>query len=138
MDIKIEVVKIMVEYQLAIMLIKNSVHHRRTKHINTHYHFIQDSIDGGRMVIKYVKTKDQLADILTKALGRINFLEHCNKMGVKKVWDEAINNEEHDGCDSSSFWTVRACEATVACGEDIDMRKWHKISHFYNNYQRGA
>ena len=73
--VEIEVVKIMVDNQLTIMLSKTSAHHNRTKHIDTCYHFIQDCIEGGKVVIKYVKTEDQLVDIFTKTLGRVKFVE---------------------------------------------------------------
>ena len=67
MGVEIEVVKIMVHNQ--------SAHHNRTKHIGTQYYFIQDCVKDGRVNIKHVKTKDQLAYILTKALGRVKFMK---------------------------------------------------------------
>ena len=41
-----------------------------------------------------MKTEDQLAHILTKALGRDKFVELCDKIGVKKVcYEEKIKVE---------------------------------------------
>jgi len=40
----------------------------RTKHINVRYFFICDRIASGELVMVYVRTKEQLADILSKAL----------------------------------------------------------------------
>ena len=40
MGVKIEAVKIMVDNQSTIMLSMTSTHHNRTKHTDTHYHFI--------------------------------------------------------------------------------------------------
>ena len=50
-----------------------------------------------------MKTKDQLADVLMKALGRIKFVKLCKKIGVKKAWDEVRIKEEHEGSDSPSY-----------------------------------
>ena len=70
MGVEIKAVKIMVDNQSAIMLSKTLAHHNRTKHIDTRCHFIRECVEDRRVVIEHVKTEDQLADILTKALGR--------------------------------------------------------------------
>jgi hypothetical protein len=33
----------------------------------------------------YINTKDQFADLLTKPLGRIRFLELCSKTGMVQI-----------------------------------------------------
>ena len=45
MRVEMELVKIMVDNQSAIMLRKTSAYHNRTKHIDTRYHFIQDCVE---------------------------------------------------------------------------------------------
>ncbi|XP_039841633.1 receptor kinase-like protein Xa21 [Panicum virgatum] len=40
---------LMVDNQSAIALAKNPVHHDRSKHIDTKYHFIRDCVDGGQI-----------------------------------------------------------------------------------------
>jgi hypothetical protein len=52
----------------AIAMTKNSVFHSRTKHINLKHHYIRKTVEDEEVVIKYVKTGDQLTDIFTKAL----------------------------------------------------------------------
>jgi len=69
----------------AIELCKNPVFHERSKHIDTRYHFIRDCADQGKTRVSYINTKDQLADILTKALGRIQFEELRSKIGMIKI-----------------------------------------------------
>ena len=59
----------MVDNQPAIALAKNPVLHDRSKHIDIKFHFLRDCIDGGQIVIEFVETSRQLADILTKSLG---------------------------------------------------------------------
>ena len=45
--------------------------HQKTKHIDIRYFFIRQQVEDGRIEVKYVSTVDQLADVLTKALGRL-------------------------------------------------------------------
>ena len=61
-------VKMMVDNQSAIMLSKNPVHHNRTKHIDTWYHFIRECVEDKKIKIVFMRTEDQLAYIFTKAL----------------------------------------------------------------------
>ncbi|XP_039851422.1 secreted RxLR effector protein 161-like [Panicum virgatum] len=74
---------LMVDNQSAIALAKNHVHHDRSKHIDTKYHFIRDCVDGGQIRLKHVETARQLRDILTKPLGRIRLTELRTKIGVE-------------------------------------------------------
>ncbi|XP_039135728.1 secreted RxLR effector protein 161-like [Dioscorea cayenensis subsp. rotundata] len=75
-----EEVVLKVDNKSAISLCKNLVHHDRSKHINTHYHFIRECVENGKIVVDYVTTEEQLADILTKLLGRVKFLEMRHKI----------------------------------------------------------
>ena len=69
----------------AIELSKNPVHHDRSKHIDTRFHFIRECVENGVVSVEHVRTEDQLADILTKVLGRIMFVEMRRQLGVIKV-----------------------------------------------------
>ena len=51
------------------LAINPEVNHR-TKHINAHYHFSREKVEKGDIELCYVSTLEQLADILTKPLGR--------------------------------------------------------------------
>ena len=62
---------LMVDNQPAIALAKNPVLHDRSKHIDVKFHFLRDCIDGGQIVIEFVKTSRQLVDVLTKSLKRL-------------------------------------------------------------------
>lgn len=50
--------------------------YKRMKHIDVKYHFIQDMIEKKRVRIEYKPSEDQLADIMTKAIGRVLFEKH--------------------------------------------------------------
>ena len=58
----------------ALALAKNPVFHESNKHIRVRYHFIRGCLEEGNIKASYINTKDQLADLLTKPLGRIKFL----------------------------------------------------------------
>ena len=74
-----------IDNQSAIQLCKNLVFHGRSKHIATRFHFIRESVEGGEVIVQKIHTDDQLADILTKPLGRVRFLHLCSKIGVVDI-----------------------------------------------------
>jgi hypothetical protein len=68
-------VELMVDSKSALDLTKNLVFHERSKHIWVRYHFIRGCLEKGNFKACYINTNDQLADLLTKPLGRIKFVE---------------------------------------------------------------
>ncbi|XP_043817369.1 secreted RxLR effector protein 161-like [Manihot esculenta] len=74
-----------IDNQSAIALTKNPVHHSRSKHIDVKYHFIRDCVQKGDIEVKYVKTEEQCADILTKPLHWNKFEEQRIMIGIKNV-----------------------------------------------------
>nr|GEW25758.1 integrase, catalytic region, zinc finger, CCHC-type, peptidase aspartic, catalytic [Tanacetum cinerariifolium] len=61
-----------------------------SKHIDIGYHFIKEHVENGVIELDFVNTEYQLADILTKALGRerIEFL--INKLGMRSFTLETL------------------------------------------------
>ena len=51
----------------------NPVFHDKLKHIEIKYHFIQDMVQKGAIKLKYVPTEEQVVDVLTNPLARVNF-----------------------------------------------------------------
>jgi len=64
--------------QSAIAISKNGVKGERTKHIDIKYHFVTETVRRGDVILKWIPTTDQQADIFTKALGAPVF-EHFRK-----------------------------------------------------------
>jgi hypothetical protein len=75
-------VELRVDNQSALTLANNPVFHERSKHIRLRYHFIRDCLAERSIKARYISTKDQLADLLTKPLGKIKFLELCSRSGM--------------------------------------------------------
>ncbi|XP_066319982.1 secreted RxLR effector protein 161-like [Miscanthus floridulus] len=81
---------LMVDNQTAIALVKNPVLHDRSKHIDVKFHFLRDYVDRGQIVIEFVETGRQLADILTKPLGRLRLMELKEMIGMEGVQGIAV------------------------------------------------
>jgi len=77
-------VKLLMDNMSAIALSKNPVHHDRSKHIDTSYHFLRECIEG-KVEVDHVGTEEQLTDLFTKALGRVKFVEQQSALGVVEV-----------------------------------------------------
>lgn len=75
-------VKLYVDNQSAIKLIRNPEFHKRTKHIDIKYHFVREKYDEGRINPIYVPSEEQLADILTKPLPKSTFQRLRGDIGV--------------------------------------------------------
>ena len=71
--------------QSAIKLIKNPEFHKRTKHIDVRYHFIREKFNYGCFDLQYIKTVDQIADILTKPLCKEKFIKFRSLMGIHEI-----------------------------------------------------
>lgn len=78
-------VKLQVDNKSAIELMKNPVFHGRSKHIDTRYHFIQECVERGLIYVEHVSGEEQKADILTKGLPRVKFIEMRSMLGVENL-----------------------------------------------------
>ncbi|KAM2129542.1 hypothetical protein ACFX1R_009206 [Malus domestica] len=63
----------------------NPVFHERTRHIEMDCHFIRDKIQDGSVVTRFVPSSNQLADVLTKPLGKDTFSKIIHKLGVLNI-----------------------------------------------------
>jgi hypothetical protein len=78
-------VELRVDSKSALALTKNPVFNEQSKHIRVRYHFIRGCLEEGSFKARYINTKDQLADLLTKPLGRIKFLQLCSRIGMVQL-----------------------------------------------------
>lgn len=66
----------------ARSIASNNVDHKRTKHIDIKHHYIREKINEGTINVNEVNSKDNLADILTKALPRDSHQTLTSRMGL--------------------------------------------------------
>ena len=62
--------------QGAIATAENPISEGRTKHIDMRYHFIRELAKHKAIAIKYTESRNQHADILTKAIGVEGFIRY--------------------------------------------------------------
>ncbi|CAJ2640382.1 unnamed protein product [Trifolium pratense] len=71
----------------SIKLSKNPIMHGRCKHIDVRYHFLRDLSRDGVIELKYCKSQDQLADIMTKPLKLESFCRLREGLGMSVAQD---------------------------------------------------
>ena len=71
-----------IDNEAALSLARNPTHHSRTKHIDVRYHFIRTEVAAGTINLQSIGTKDNTADICTKALPKPTFEQHRLGMGI--------------------------------------------------------
>nr|GFB04569.1 retrovirus-related Pol polyprotein from transposon TNT 1-94 [Tanacetum cinerariifolium] len=72
----------------------NPVQHSRTKHIAVRYHFIKEHVEKGTVVLYFVKTDYQLADIFTKALPADCFNYLVRRLGMRSLSPKVLERLE--------------------------------------------
>nr|GEW39926.1 retrovirus-related Pol polyprotein from transposon TNT 1-94 [Tanacetum cinerariifolium] len=82
----------------AIALCCNNLQHSRAKHIDVRYHFIKKQVKNGIVLLYFVRTEYQLADIFTKPLPRERFNFLIEKLGMRSMSLEMLKRltEEKD------------------------------------------
>ena len=78
-------VELRVDNSSAIELAKNPAFHSITKHIDVQYHYIRMIVEKKWIKVMHVPSEEQLADIMTKALGRIKFVYQRSEIKVEDV-----------------------------------------------------
>ena len=61
--------------------------HDRTKHMEIDKHFIKEKLENKIISLPFVRSKDQLADILTKAVTAEAFEQTLRKLGIYRSED---------------------------------------------------
>jgi hypothetical protein len=90
--------------EVAISAIKAESLTERIKHIRIKYHYVRELYTGNEIKIEWVETKENIADIFTKALGRQRYEYLRNKM-MKRLNKE--KNVEVEGVMSTQRRFIR-------------------------------
>jgi len=81
---RMETTMIHCDNQSCIKLSENSVFHK-SKHIKIRYHHLKDCVQKGIVKLLYIPTKEQTADILTKALARSSFVHFRDSWELYRI-----------------------------------------------------
>ena len=95
-DLTKEPTKSMVIYednQLAIIMAKDPQFHGRSKHIDIKYYFIREQVTNRSLELKYCKSANMVADIMTKGLTG-EYFEKLRKMTGLHPMIERSESEE--------------------------------------------
>ena len=71
--------------QSFITFTKNDINDMRTKHIDTHYHYMCKQVNAGNIQLHYVMSPNNPADILMKPLPPHKHVNLLNTLGIHRV-----------------------------------------------------
>ena len=69
----------------ATYLSANLVFHARTKNIDIDFHFVRERVANKKLDIRFIYSKDQVADGFTKALPTRSFEEFKRNLNLVKL-----------------------------------------------------
>ena len=69
--------------QSALLVVKNSEHHKRMKHLDLRFYWLRDVVANGYIAVQYMSTDIMPADVMTKALSRVKMQSMCSMLGLK-------------------------------------------------------
>jgi hypothetical protein len=73
LGVSFERVPLICDNTSAISVAKNSVFHKRMRHLERRRHFLRDHVEKGDIEMRYKDTERQLADIFIKLLDASRF-----------------------------------------------------------------
>ena len=80
----------------ATFLSYNLLFHAHTKHVEVDYHFVRDRVAKRGIQVRFISSKDQLADVLTKPLPPVSFAYFRSKLRVQSpllAWRGVLRKE---------------------------------------------
>ena len=76
-------IEIFCDNESAVALTKEPKDHGKSKHIERKYHFVRRKVEEGYVIVKDIRSEDNLADPFTKALAKSKHDEHAWSIGLK-------------------------------------------------------
>ena len=89
-DLHVKLVLLYYDNQATLPIAANPVFHERSKHIKANCHVVRNKIIDDTLKTFYVSTKNQLANVFTKALGVENYLRLITRVGVINIFAHVV------------------------------------------------
>ena len=71
--------------QSTIAMTRNPQHHGRAKHLDIKFHYIREMVTMNKIELKYYKSDEMIADMLTKGIGKIQFAKLRNMIVLRNI-----------------------------------------------------
>lgn len=66
----------------ANLIIVNLVVHVKSKHIKIVFRFVKEQVESGDLIVHYMRSIDERADIFTKVVGTYRFQQLKDKLNI--------------------------------------------------------
>ena len=96
-------IEIFVDNKGDIFLAENPIV-KRTKHVDTKYHFIRDYVKDGTFLIKFVNSEENLGDVFTKNPS-VKSYEELSHEYVTRIENTKKGEDVGNQVPSRLFWT---------------------------------
>lgn len=78
--------KLFCDNKATIKILQNHVQHDHTKHIRVDIHFIKHNLEEKVIKFPFVRSEDQLADMLTKVVSSKVFHNSLDKLCIRNIY----------------------------------------------------
>ena len=98
----------------------------KTKHIDTRFHWIKQYVDENKVKVNYVKSENNVTDILTKNLQPRLFEKHASKL-VTNIVDKSKQMNDVDffvRCDKIKFPRKKPIKWRSKFNRDVGRKIW--------------
>ena len=120
----------------VITITHNATYYVRTKHIKIYYHFICERVASNEALLIYIASKDNIVDIMTKAIPPDNHQSHQIKGAIRNYKGSNSLRGSVGSTTRAYMWTSRDSEVTWCVYTTSRMRAALKRAFTRNSAQR--
>ena len=92
-------IEIWCDSQPALQVAKREEAHRKVKHLDVEYHSIREQVNEGQIELKWIKSENNVADILTKSVPTDVFRKHRDNIGLSAEGEYKFDSSgDEDDC----------------------------------------
>ena len=123
----------------AIFLAKNQQVGPRTKHIDVRHHHIRQQLADRTLNLRFIKSEDNISDIMTKNCPEQTFKRHCEDLlnGTIDSWREDVSEDDNDEVrtehSNESSEPERSRVESSVPNSDLEKRKSGKEKSSFGN-----